>query len=49
VAESDFLVSQGKSEFRWIWAWRDVHRVDHVGEQNRDLLVLRVGIGVVDW
>jgi len=26
----------------------DVHRVDHVGEQNRDLLVLRVGITVVD-
>jgi hypothetical protein len=27
----------------------DVHRMDHVGEQNRDLLVLRVDIAVFDW
>jgi hypothetical protein len=27
----------------------DVHRVDHVGEQNRDLLVFRVDIAVLDW
>ena len=26
----------------------DVHRVHHVGEQNRDLLVLRPGIAVLD-
>jgi hypothetical protein len=28
---------------------RDIHRMHHIGEQNSDLLVLRVGIGVVDW
>jgi hypothetical protein len=28
---------------------RDVHRVDHVGEEDRDLLVLRVDTGVFDW
>jgi hypothetical protein len=27
----------------------DVHRVDHIGEENRDLLVLRLGITVFDW
>jgi hypothetical protein len=27
----------------------DVHRVDHVGEQNSDLLVLRMGFAVLDW
>jgi hypothetical protein len=27
----------------------DVHRVDHIGEENRDLLVLGVGLGFVDW
>jgi hypothetical protein len=27
----------------------DVHRVDHVGEENGNLLVLRPGIAVFDW
>ena len=27
----------------------DVHRVDHVGEQNRHLLVLRPGFADLDW
>jgi hypothetical protein len=26
----------------------DVHRVDDIGEENRDLLVFRAGIGVFD-
>jgi hypothetical protein len=28
---------------------RDAHRMDHVGEENRDLLVLGLGIAIFDW